>query len=79
MRSSISEKVKTIWAGWKRLVHKVGTFQAHVLLTILYVVVLLPFGIGVRLFADLLHTGERPTKWLKYPQQSVDMHWAHKQ
>jgi hypothetical protein len=79
MGNAISENIKTLWAGWTRLARQIGIFQANVLLTILYVVVLLPFGIGVRLFADLLRTIERPSKWLPYPEQSIDMRWAHKQ
>ncbi len=73
------DKLKTLWAAWVRLAHEIGNFQACVLLTILYAVVLLPFGICVRLAADTLRTKERPTKWLGRPQQTLDMPWAHKQ
>ncbi|MGB9431650.1 MAG: hypothetical protein WBQ89_05370, partial [Candidatus Acidiferrum sp.] len=62
-----------------RLAHGVGTFQARVLLTILYSVVLLPFGICARLFANTLRTTEPPTEWQGRPQQKVDMLWAQKQ
>ena len=73
------DKIEIFWAAWVRFAHRIGNFQAHVLLTILYAVALLPFGICVRLFADTLRTKERPTKWLDHPQQTVDMTWAQKQ
>jgi hypothetical protein len=73
------EKVKTVCSAWARLAHVIGNFQARVLLTIVYALVLLPFGICARLFADTLRTKQRPTRWLGHPQQTVDMPWAHKQ
>jgi hypothetical protein len=79
MAKSTWDKAKALWAAWARLARRIGNFQARVLLTILYAVVLLPFGICVRLFADVLHTKLRPTKWLGRAQQSADMNWAHKQ
>jgi hypothetical protein len=42
-------------------------------------VVLFPFGICVRLFADPLRTRPRPTKWLSYTRQTINMAWARKQ
>lgn len=79
MGKSASDNIKTLWVAWVRLAHRIGNFQAHVLLTLLYAVVLFPFGICVRLFADTLRTKQRPTKWLGRPEQIVDMPWAHKQ
>ena len=37
-----------LWNGWKRFGKKVGDFQARVLLTIFYFVILAPFGLGMR-------------------------------
>jgi hypothetical protein len=79
MGKSASDTAKLLWNAWTRLAHRIGNFQARVLLTVLYAVVVLPFGICVRLFADTLRSRERPTKWLDRPQQTLDMPWAHKQ
>ena len=43
-----------LWRGWKRIAHKIGDFQARVLLTIFYFVIVAPFALAVRLFADPL-------------------------
>ena len=46
MANGFVQNVKSLWSAWKRLAHKIGNFQARVLLTILYAVVVLPFGVG---------------------------------
>jgi hypothetical protein len=79
MGKSASDEFKFVWKSWVRVAHRIGNFQARVLLTILYAVVLLPFGICVHLFADPLRTRERPTKWLSHANQIINMWWAHKQ
>jgi hypothetical protein len=71
--------IKRIWQGWKRIAHKIGNFQARVLLTIFYAVLVFPFGVAARLFSDPLRIKNRPTEWLDHPNDSCDMEWAHKQ
>ena len=44
--------LKRMWEGWKRIAHVIGDFQARVILTIFYAVLVLPFGLAVRIFAD---------------------------
>ena len=40
--------VRRLWHSWKRFGKKVGDFQARLLLTIFYFVILAPFGLGMR-------------------------------
>jgi hypothetical protein len=77
--NNIREKPKAIWKAWTRIAHIIGNFQARVLLTILYVVLVLPFGVIVRLFADPLRIKKRPEKWLAETAEAYDMQWAQKQ
>lgn len=79
MWNDIWEKLKAIWKAWTRIAHIIGNFQARVLLTILYVVLVLPFGVIVRLFADPLRIKTRPEKWLTETAEAYDMQWAQKQ
>lgn len=79
MWNNIREKLKAIWKAWTRIAHIIGNFQARVLLTILYVVLVLPFGVIVRLFADPLRIKKRPEKWLAETAEAYDMQWAQKQ
>jgi len=46
--------LRRLWQGWKRVGKKIGDFQARVLLTVFYFVILAPFALGVRLLADPL-------------------------
>jgi hypothetical protein len=46
--------IKELWAAWKRIARKIGDFQARVLLTIFYFVLLAPFALIVRRTSDPL-------------------------
>jgi hypothetical protein len=56
-----------ISAGWKNIGHAIGNFQARVLLTVIYSILILPFGLAVRLFSDSMHMKKRPEKWFDHP------------
>jgi hypothetical protein len=71
--------LKHAWQFWKRLGRRIGNFQARVLLTIFYGVLVLPFGLVVRLFADPLRIKKRPDQWLDHPDQTHDLQWAKRQ
>jgi len=71
--------LNALWKAWTRLAHRIGNFQARVLLTVFYAVLVLPFGIIVRLFADPLRIKKRPAQWLDHPREVQDMSWAQKQ
>lgn len=68
-----------LWQAWKRLAHRIGDFQARVILTVIYGLLILPFGLAVRFFSDPLRIRRRPTKWLERPGAPIDTNWAHKQ
>ena len=46
--------IRNLWEWWKRVAKKIGDFQARVILTIFYFIVLGPFALGVRLGSDPL-------------------------
>jgi len=71
--------LKRAWQAWKRIAHAIGNFQARVLLTIFYAVLVLPFGIAIRLFSDPLRTKHRPTQWLEHSNETHDLQWAKRQ
>ena len=71
--------LKRIWEAWKRIAHHIGNFQARLLLTILYAILVLPFGLAVRLFADPLRIKRRPATWLEHPESPATLEWARRQ
>jgi hypothetical protein len=79
MSPASAQTLKNLWSAWKRLARQIGNFQARVILTVLYVVAVLPFGLMVRLFADPLQIRNRPTKWTERPAEVYDLSWVHKQ
>jgi hypothetical protein len=68
-----------LWAAWKRIGRRIGDFQARVLLTLIYAVIILPFGLVVRLFSDPLNIKTRPANWLDHPKETIDVGWARHQ
>jgi hypothetical protein len=79
MANAVVQNLKALWSAWKRLAHKIGDFQARVLLTILYAIVVLPFGVAARIFSDPLNIKNRPAKWTDHTPEEYDMVWAQKQ
>ena len=71
--------LKRIWQAWKRLAQKIGNFQARVLLTVLYAVLILPFGLAVRWVADPLRIKRRPQEWLDHGDTPGTVEWARRQ
>jgi len=53
--------------GWKKFGRAIGNFNARVLLTLVYSIVILPFGLVVRAFSDSMHIKKRPEKWFDHP------------
>jgi hypothetical protein len=46
--------LKRAWEGWKSFGRKLGDFQARLILTIFYFIIVAPFSLLVRLFSDPL-------------------------
>jgi len=73
--------LRAAWQGWKRIAEKIGRFQAKVLWGLLYFVVVAPFALGLKLFADPLRIKKRPSQswWLEKPRQTLTLEDAHRQ
>jgi hypothetical protein len=71
--------IKRVWQAWKRVAQRIGNFQARILLTLLYAVLILPFGLAVRLFSDSLRIKRRPQAWLDHGDTPSTMEWARRQ
>jgi hypothetical protein len=52
--------IKDFWHGWKAFGQFMGNWLARVVLTIFYFTILVPFGLGVRLFSDPLQVKTTP-------------------
>ena len=73
--------VHRFWQAWKRLGRKIGDFQARVLLTVAYFIVVAPFALAVRWTADPLALKAKTGRgWRSRSVVSGDpMAWARRQ
>ncbi|MCA9869797.1 MAG: hypothetical protein H6649_09155 [Caldilineae bacterium] len=72
--------LRKLWNRWMVLARKIGKFQSRILLTFFYFVIVLPFGLAVRLLADPLHIRRHrsaETAWL--PRETHDKELADAQ
>jgi hypothetical protein len=46
--------LRYLWERWKAAAHKLGNFQARLLLNVFYFLILSPFALGVKMFSDPL-------------------------
>jgi hypothetical protein len=51
------------WEAWKRLGKRIGDFQARLLLTVFYFVILAPFALVVRWASDPLSLKRSGDRW----------------
>jgi hypothetical protein len=70
--------LKRLWQAWKEFAHRIGNFQARVILTVFYAL-LAPFGLGTRMFSDPLRLKRVPTQWLDHNEDARDMQAAMRQ
>jgi hypothetical protein len=54
-----------LWNAWKGFASRMGNYQSRVLMTLIYFVIVLPFGVGVTLLSDPLNIKrpQGPSNW----------------
>ncbi len=72
-----------VWNAWKPIAHKIGAFNTKLVLSLVYVIVLLPFNLALRVLRkDLLHKRMRvrASHWLSAanPHAEEDTLAAHR-
>src|SRR6266478_4529513 len=53
--------------------------QSSAIAPFIYAVLVLPFGLAIRLFSDPLKIKNRPAEWIDHAQDVIDLEWAHRQ
>jgi hypothetical protein len=73
--------LKTAWQAWKFLGRKFGDFQARLILSIFYFMIIAPFSLLVRFFSDPLSLKPGTAKgWiLKWDAQRTELQRATQQ
>ncbi len=73
---------RRLWEWWKRVARKIGDFNARVILTIFYLLLLSPFALAVRFLTDPLNIKKKTDKgWLtkKEDEKTTPMERAARQ
>ena len=71
---------KRFIAWWMPIAEAIGSFMNRLILSIFYFVIVLPFGLGVRLFSDPLELRpKRKTIWTKFSDRSKTLEDGRKQ
>ena len=65
--------LRKAWLGWTSFAHKLGNFQARLMLTILYFFIIAPFCLVIRLFSDPLRLKKAtPKGWIVSGDKAKD-------
>ena len=83
LASSTSEPANLLrraWEGWKKIAHVIGVFNTRVIMSILYFLIVLPFGLVFRVVSDPLQMKEPAgSNWVALPQHAHNLDTAHDQ
>lgn len=71
--------LRRLWEGWKRFGRKMGDFQARLLLTVFYFVILAPFALVIRFNADPLGLKRGGGGWLPVTRTGDPLERARRQ
>lgn len=67
--------LRTLWKRWQVIAHAIGNFQARLLLSVLYFVLIPPFSLIVRTMMDPLQLRgpRRATFWTATPPKTASL------
>lgn len=64
--------LRRVWKGWKKIARKIGDFNARVILTIFYFILLLPFALLVKFFTDPLGIKKNKSHLRWHPREEKE-------
>ena len=60
--------LRQLWTRWKAFGQKIADLQARLILTLVYFIVVLPFGLVVRWLSDPLVVKSNPRQTMWFPK-----------
>jgi hypothetical protein len=70
--SSEERVLKQLWNKWKAFGQRIADLQARILLTLVYFIIVAPFGLLVRLFSDPLVLKHNPQRSMWFPKHNPE-------
>ena len=76
--------MKVLWKKWVNITKKIASFQANILLTIIYLILIIPIAIILQRFFRNALLGHRYSRsgnsyWIKHKRIKHDFSFAHEQ
>jgi hypothetical protein len=72
--------LRIVWEAWKSVARKISNFQARILLTLFYFLIVLPFALALRWISDPLAIKPRtPRGWRPKVSEATDLESARRQ
>jgi hypothetical protein len=75
----LREVVQLAWERLNVITSIIGDVQGRLIATLFYFSILVPFGIGSRLFSDPMSIKSRQNTWLERPSVPTDLESAKRQ
>ena len=78
---SVGSLLRRAWQRWKVIAHIIGNFQARVLLSLFYFLIVPPFALIVKVRKDPLRLRliASPSGWIERPEPPPPSQAAHRQ
>jgi hypothetical protein len=78
--ATIKHILSTLWNAWKKVGQFIGDLIGRLFLMVFYYTIVLPFGVGVRLFGDPLDMSKgKPPAWHEREPVPVSIESSHEQ
>ncbi len=71
--------LKAVWRGWQKVAHRIGNFQARVILTAFYLAPTLPFALLLKMSSDPLGLRQKQPNGSERIRPTLDLERARRQ
>jgi hypothetical protein len=75
----LKEKLQHFWRTWQKVAKRIGDFQAWLILSLCYVVMVLPIGLFAGFFSDPLRIKRASPFWLNKTSSPARIDEARRQ
>ena len=75
----MKNQLKNLWQRWQTVAKKIGDFQARLILSLFYILIVLPIGLIARMFSDPLALKKTAAHWEAKPSSPPRIDEARRQ
>jgi len=75
----LKNQLKNLWQRWQKVAKRIGDFQARLILSLVYILIVLPMGLIARMFSDPLERKKTAAHWNAKPSSPPRIDEARRQ